>query len=284
MNQRRDGRLVRRRIDLKETGPSLEHTELESRIDDWQTAAQANKFPSDKIHQRRHFDLTGSRSSTNRPVHSFGSNPRISKIASKSSLLRRWPKRVFNHISDSARQFFSRAGVIERTIWEDTSAHSPSSSSYRSLPRMLSTWGSSMPKRLEMSRRPLGRLTGTGITSSAKSSSSGISTPIPAETDKRALRDIIWVREADMQALSLEDPIAHQDKLPVMWHRRIQPRHRVTSFFGRRKLIDIDNCRHLNAPIRKQLESGATPFPGSRSANPHSCAPRHNARPRPRTH
>ncbi len=108
--------------------------------------------------------------------------------------------------------------------------------------------------------------------------------PIPAETDKRALRDIIWVREADMQALSLEDPIAHQDKLPVMWHRRIQPRHRVTSFFGRRKLIDIDNCRHLNAPIRKQLESGATPFPGSRSANPHSCAPRHNARPRPRTH
>lgn len=106
--------------------------------------------------------------------------------------------------------------------------------------------------------------------------------PIPAETDKRALRNIIWVRETDMQALSLEDPIAHQDELSIMRHRRIQPRHRVTSFSRRRKLIDIDNCRHLNAPIGRQQESGITPFPESLPADPRSCAQRHSAHPRPR--
>ncbi len=91
---------------------------------------------------------------------------------------------------------------------------------------------------------------------------------IPTETDKGTLQDVIWVRKSKMEELGLENVIAHQDKLPIMRHRRIQPRHRVMSFLHRRKLIDIDNCRHLNAPIRKQLESGTTPFPESRSAGP----------------
>lgn len=107
---------------------------------------------------------------------------------------------------------------------------------------------------------------------------------IPAKTDKGTLQDVIRVRKSNMEELSLENVIAHQDELSIMRHRRIQPRHRVTSFSGRRELIDIDNCWHLNAPIRKQLGSGATPFPESLPANPRSCAPRHNARPRPRTH
>lgn len=107
---------------------------------------------------------------------------------------------------------------------------------------------------------------------------------IPTETDKGTLQDVIRVRKSKMEELGLENVIAHQDKLPIMRHRRIQPRHRVTSFPHRRKLIDIDNCRHLNVPIGRQQESGITPSPGSRSANPRSCAPRHNARPRPRTH
>ena len=106
---------------------------------------------------------------------------------------------------------------------------------------------------------------------------------IPTETDKGTLQDVIRVRKSNMNELSLEDVIAHQDKLSIIRHRRIKPRHRVTSFSYRRKLIDIDNCRHLNAPIGRQRESGTTPSPESRPTGHHSCAPRHNARPRPRT-
>lgn len=53
--------------------------------------------------------------------------------------------------------------------------------------------------------------------------------PVPAETDKGTLQDISRVRKTNMDTLGLENPIAHQDKLPVMRHRRVEPRHRVAA-------------------------------------------------------
>ncbi len=186
-------------------------------------------------------------------------------MASKSSLLRRWPKRVFNHISDSARQIFSRAGVIERTIWEDVGP--------LSIVILISLSTENAfdlgVKHAEETRNvtsPARPLDGNRDNILSKKLIKRNINLIPTETDKGTLQDVIWVRKSKMEELGLENVIAHQDKLPIMRHRRIQPRHRVMSFLHRRKLIDIDNCRHLNAPIRKQLESGTTPFPESRSA------------------